>query len=54
MKNMANNILKIILIAVLAAMLISGMMLASGCKGGDVADEAVAPEDSSDVVKVVL
>ncbi len=53
MKKIANNTLNIILVAVLATMLISGMILISGCKGGDVAiDEAAAPEGSSDAVEV--
>ena len=53
MKKIANNTLNIILIAVLATMLISGMILISGCKSGDVAiDEAAAPEGSSDAVEV--
>ncbi|MES0342104.1 MAG: hypothetical protein ABUK08_07305 [Candidatus Humimicrobiaceae bacterium] len=53
MKKIANNTLNIILVAILATMLISGMILISGCKGGDVAiDEAAAPEGNSDAVEV--
>ena len=53
MKKIANNTLNIILVSVLATMLISGMILISGCKGGDIAiDEAAAPEGSSDAVEV--
>ena len=53
MKKIANNALNIILVAVLATMLISGMILISGCKGGDtVIDEAAAPENDPDVVEV--
>jgi len=53
MKKIVNNTLNIILVAVLATMLISGMILISGCKGGDtVIDEAAAPENDPDVVEV--
>lgn len=53
MKRKANNILKIILITVLAVMLISGIAIMSGCKGGDVAvGEAAAPEGDTDAVEV--
>ena len=53
MKKIASNTLNIILVAVLATMLISGMILISGCKRGDITiDEAAAPEDDSDAVEV--
>ena len=53
MNNIANNAFKIILIAVLATMLISGMILISGCKDGDaVIDEEAAVEDDSDAGEI--
>ena len=48
MKKIANGTLNIILIAAVVTALISGMVLISGCKGGDVIVEEVAtPEDST-------
>ncbi len=49
MKDITNNTIKIILIAVLAIMLIAGIILISSCKGGDiVTDESAALEDDQD------
>ena len=54
MKKIANNTLNIILVAAVIAMLVSGLLLMSGCKGGDIGvDEAAASEDDSDAGEVI-
>jgi tetratricopeptide (TPR) repeat protein len=54
MKKIANNTLNIILVAVLAIMLISGIAIMSGCKDGDVViDEEITAGDNLDPSEAV-